>query len=148
MSSLDRLHVCPTSLIKLGRNHVKKFLTNIYFVQHRGENGPHQPGYHGLASWFHITIEPDAYCEYSYLVRTVSPQFVFEMIYVTLIVSRNGPGDVSSRPLLPELFWCHFLTPNFLAERHTKIGIHSISLSFSLSPLRQQPYLKAQTTEQ
>jgi hypothetical protein len=61
MSSLDRLHVYPTSLIELGRSHVKKFHTNIYFVQYRGESSPHQSGYHGLAGWFHITIELDAY---------------------------------------------------------------------------------------
>jgi hypothetical protein len=30
-----------------------------------------------LASWFHITIEPDANHEYSWLVRSVSPLFVF-----------------------------------------------------------------------
>jgi hypothetical protein len=28
----------------------------------------------------------------------------FKMIYVTLIISSNGPGDISSRPLLPGLF--------------------------------------------
>jgi hypothetical protein len=70
------------------------------------------------------------------------------MIYVTLIVSSIGPSDVSSRPLLPGLFWCHFLLPNFLAGHHTKVAIHSISLSLPLSPLRQQPCLKAQRTEQ
>jgi hypothetical protein len=32
-----------------------------------------------------------------------------------------------------------------LAERHTKVAIHSVSLSLPLSPLRQQPCLKAQT---
>jgi hypothetical protein len=70
------------------------------------------------------------------------------MIYVTLIISSNGPSDVSSCPLLPGLFWHHFLPPNFLAGCHTKVTIHSISLSLPLSPLRLQPYLKAQTTEQ
>jgi hypothetical protein len=70
------------------------------------------------------------------------------MIYVTSIVSSNGPGDVSSLPLLPGLFWSHFLPPNFLAGRHTKVAIHSIALSLALSPLRQQPCLKAQTTVQ
>jgi hypothetical protein len=38
MSSLDRLHVCPTLLVELGRRHVKKFYTNICFIQHRGES--------------------------------------------------------------------------------------------------------------
>jgi hypothetical protein len=71
----------------------------------------------------------------------------FKMIYVTLIVSSNKPGDISSHPFLPGLFWCHFLPPNFLTRRvyypnchHTKVAIHSISLSLPLSPLRQQPY--------
>jgi hypothetical protein len=42
------LHVCPTSLTEHGRNHVKKFHTNIGVVQHCGESSPHQPGYQGL----------------------------------------------------------------------------------------------------
>jgi hypothetical protein len=73
----------------------------------------------------------------------------FKMIYVTLIVSSNGPGDVSSRPFLPGLFWHHFLPSIFLAGCHTKVAIHYVvSLSLLLCPLRQQPCLKAQTTEQ
>jgi hypothetical protein len=72
----------------------------------------------------------------------------FKMIYVTLIVSSNGPGDISSCPLLPRLFWRHFLPSNFLVGRHTKVAIHYIYLSLLLSTLRQQPCLKAQTTEQ
>jgi hypothetical protein len=65
------------------------------------------------------------------------------MINVTLIVSSNGPRDVSSRPLLPGLFLHHFLLPNFLPGRHTKVVIHSISLSLPLgsshvSKLKQQ----------
>jgi hypothetical protein len=65
-----------------------------------------------------------------------------------LIISSNGPGDLSSLPLLPGLFLHHFLPPNLLAGRHTKVAIHYVSLSLSLSPLRQQPCLKAQTTKQ
>jgi hypothetical protein len=73
----------------------------------------------------------------------------FKMIYVTLIVSSNGPGDVSSCPLLLGLFWRHFLPPNFLAGHHTKVAIHSVvSLSLPLSPLRQQSCVKTQTIEQ
>jgi hypothetical protein len=34
-------------------------------VQRRGQSSPHQPGYEGLASWFDIKVEPDAYREYS-----------------------------------------------------------------------------------
>jgi hypothetical protein len=67
----------------------------------------------------------------------------FKMIYVTLIISSNGPGDVSYRRLLPRLFWCHFL-----AGHYTKVAIHYVSLSLPLSPLMQQPCPKAQTTEQ
>jgi hypothetical protein len=48
------LPISPTLLAELGRRHVKKFHTNICFVQHRGESNPHQPGYHGLTGWFHI----------------------------------------------------------------------------------------------
>jgi hypothetical protein len=44
----------------LGRDHVKKFHTNISFIQYRGEISPHQPGYHGVAGWLNVTIEPDA----------------------------------------------------------------------------------------
>jgi hypothetical protein len=62
-----RLPISPTSLIELGRRHVKKFYTNICFVQHYGESSPHQSGYHDLADWFHITIDPDANHEYSSL---------------------------------------------------------------------------------
>jgi hypothetical protein len=71
-----------------------------------------------------------------------------KMIYVTFIVSSNGAGDVSSCPLLPELFWHLFLPPNFLAGHHTKVANHFVSLSLPLSRLRQQPCLQAQTTEQ
>jgi hypothetical protein len=71
------LLISLTLLTELRRSHVKKFHTNNCFIQHYGESSPHQPGYHGLASWFRIIIEPDAYREYSWLVRSVSPQFVF-----------------------------------------------------------------------
>jgi hypothetical protein len=60
-----RLSISPTLLAELERRRVKKFHTNIYYVQHRGESSPHQPGYHGLADWFHITIEHNANREYS-----------------------------------------------------------------------------------
>jgi hypothetical protein len=69
--------ISPTSLVEHGRSNVKKFHTNICFVQHRGDSSPHQPWYHGLAGWFNVTIEPDAYRENSWLVRLVSPLFVF-----------------------------------------------------------------------
>jgi hypothetical protein len=69
--------ISPTSLGEHGRSNINKFHTNICFVQHCGESSPHQPGYHGLAGWFNITIEPDAYRENSCLVRSVSPPFVF-----------------------------------------------------------------------
>jgi hypothetical protein len=70
----------PISLISLAelvRSHIKKFHTNIYFVQHHGESSPHQTGYHGLAGLFNVTIEPDANREYSRLVRSVFSRFVF-----------------------------------------------------------------------
>jgi hypothetical protein len=69
--------ISPTSLAELGRCHVKKFHINVCFVQHYGESSLHQPGYHGLAGWFHITIEPDTKHEYSCLVMSVSSRFVF-----------------------------------------------------------------------
>jgi hypothetical protein len=37
-----------------------------------------------------------------------------------------------------------FLLTNFLAGRHTKVVIHSVSLSLPVSSLRQQPCLKSQ----
>jgi hypothetical protein len=54
------LPISPTPLTELGRSHVKKFHTNIYFVQHYGEISPHQPEYHDVAGWFNVIIEPDA----------------------------------------------------------------------------------------
>jgi hypothetical protein len=68
------------------------------------------------------------------------------MIYVPLIISSNGSGDVFSRLLLPGLFWHHFLASNILSGRHTKVAIHSISLcslrlsigSSHVSKLKQQ----------
>jgi hypothetical protein len=64
------------------------------------------------------------------------------MLYVTLNISSNGSGNISSRPLLlritsmviPRVFWCHFCRKNFVAGRHTKVAIHSLSLSLSLPP--------------
>jgi hypothetical protein len=54
------LPISLTSLAKLGRIHVKKFHTNISFIQHCGEISPHQLGHHGVGGWFNVTIEPDA----------------------------------------------------------------------------------------
>jgi hypothetical protein len=59
------LPISPTLLAELERSHIKKFYTNVCFIQHRGESSPHQPGYHGIVGWFHITIEPNANREYS-----------------------------------------------------------------------------------
>jgi hypothetical protein len=47
------LPISPTSLAEVGRSNVKKFHTNICFVQH------------SLAGWFNITVEHDAYREQS-----------------------------------------------------------------------------------
>jgi hypothetical protein len=55
-----RLPISPTLLTKLSRSHVKKFHTNISFIQHLGEISPHQPRDHGVAEWFNVTIEPNA----------------------------------------------------------------------------------------
>jgi hypothetical protein len=127
---------CPTSLAKLGRSHVKKFHTNIYFIQHCGESSPHQPWYQGLTGWFDITKEPDAYREYSCLVRSVSLRFVFLNVYAIFVLSSNGSDDIS-RPLLlrittmiiPRVFWHQFCCQNFVFERHTKVAINSLPLS-------------------
>jgi hypothetical protein len=72
-----RLPISPTSLTKCGKSHIKKFYTNIYFIQHREESSPHQSGYYGLASWFHITIELNVNREHSCLMGSVSQLFVF-----------------------------------------------------------------------
>jgi hypothetical protein len=143
-----RLPISPTSLAELGRSHVKKFHTIISFIQHHGEISPHQPGYHSVARWFNVTIEPDANCWYSWLVKSISQRFFLNDVYLTLIVSSNMPGDVNKCSLLPGLFGRQLLPPNFWAWHHTTVVIHSISLSLPVSPFRQQPCLKAQTTEQ
>jgi hypothetical protein len=39
-----RLPISPTSLAERGISNVKKFHTNVCFVQHSGESSPHQPG--------------------------------------------------------------------------------------------------------
>jgi hypothetical protein len=100
-----RLPISPISLGELERSHVNMFHTNICFVQHRGESNPHQSGHHDLTGWFHITIESDANREYSSLSGQFLQGLFFKMIYVTFIVSSSRSGDVSSRLLLPGLFW-------------------------------------------
>jgi hypothetical protein len=47
-----------------------------------------------------------------------------------------------------DCFGAIFCRANFWAGRHTKVVIHFVSLSVPLSPLRQQPCLKAETMEQ
>jgi hypothetical protein len=64
MSSLGQLHVVPPH-------------SNIGAIQHYEESSPHQLAYQGLAGSFDTTIEPDAYREYSWLVRSVCLWFVF-----------------------------------------------------------------------
>jgi hypothetical protein len=64
----------------------------------------------------------------------------FLNVYITLIHSSNGPGDISSCPLLlrittmsiTRVFWCHFLPPNFCGWPPHKSS-HPFSLP--LSPL-------------
>jgi hypothetical protein len=55
------LHVCPTLLAEIGRSHVKKFHTNFGVVQRHGECSSSLVRYQGIAGWFDITLEPDAY---------------------------------------------------------------------------------------
>jgi hypothetical protein len=55
-----RLLISPTSLAELARSHIKKFHTNISFIQHHGEISPHHTGYHDVAGWFNVTKDPDA----------------------------------------------------------------------------------------
>jgi hypothetical protein len=141
-----RLLTSPTSLTKLGRSHVKKFRTNIYFVRHHGESSSHQLGYHGLAGWSHITIEPDANCEYSSLWGQFLHNLFFKLIYVTLIVSSNRPGDISYASCYLDCFDAIFYHQIFWLGAIQKY--HPFYLSLPLSPLRKQPCLKAQTTEQ
>jgi hypothetical protein len=59
-----RLPISPTSLAEHGRSNVKKFHTNICFIQHSVERVVlTRQGYHSLAGWFNITIEHNAYHE-------------------------------------------------------------------------------------
>jgi hypothetical protein len=75
----------------------------------------------------------------------------FEMLYATLIVSSDGPGDVSSSPLqlriitmvILGVFWHYFLPPKFCGRAPHK---SSHPFSRSLSHLRQLPCLKSQIT--
>jgi hypothetical protein len=90
-----------------------------------------------IASWFHITIEPDAYREYSWLVRSISPWFIWSLVAMGLVTSPP------TRCYL-ECFGAKF----FGWASHKSSHPFCLSLSLSLSPLRQQPCLKAQTTEQ
>jgi hypothetical protein len=54
------LPISPTSLTELARSHIKKFHTDISFIQHHGEISPHRTRYHSVARWFNVTKEPDA----------------------------------------------------------------------------------------
>jgi hypothetical protein len=50
----------------------------------------HQLGYQGVAGWFDITIEPDAYPKYSWLVNVTFYTVCFLNVYIILILSSNG----------------------------------------------------------
>jgi hypothetical protein len=105
----------------------------------------HQPGYRGVARWFHITLEPDVYPQYCWLVNVTFYAVCFFNVYITVILNSNEPDDITSRPLLlrittiviPGVFWCHFCCQNFVAKRHTKVVIHSLSLRCHVSKLKQ-----------
>jgi hypothetical protein len=72
----------------------------------------------------------------------------FTMIYVTSIVTMGLVMSPSPPPpCYLDCFGAIFAT-KFLAGRHIKVAIHYVSHSLPLSPLKQQPCLKAQTTEQ
>jgi hypothetical protein len=97
-------------------------LTHGMLYQCCGESSPHQSGNQCLDGWFDITIEPDAYLEYYWLVRSLSLQYIFLNVYITLILSSNRSSDVSSHPLLlrittmgmPGVFLHHFFTAKIL----------------------------------
>jgi hypothetical protein len=77
------------------------------------------------------------------------------MLYVTLIISSNRHGDLSSHPLILRIramvisgvLWCYFLPTKFCGCAPHK-SRHPFSPSLPLSPLRQLSCLKAQTIEQ
>jgi hypothetical protein len=133
------LPISFTSFTEFGRRHVKMFYASICFIQYLGESSPHQPGYHSLAGLFNITIESNANLEYSWHVRSVSPWFVFLKWYMLLWLL-VATGLVTYLDYFGAIFYCQ----TFLLCDHTKVVIHSISLSLPRSPLRQKSCLKAQ----
>jgi hypothetical protein len=55
----------PPHSPKLGESIIKSFIQTSMLYNAVEKVVLHQPGYQGVAGWFYITIEPDAYPEYS-----------------------------------------------------------------------------------
>jgi hypothetical protein len=138
-----RLHFCPTSLNEIGRNHVIKFHTNFGVVQHHGESSP-SPATVPRCCWM-VWYHFRTWCISSQLLDGEGHflcGFFFKMFILLWSSGSNGPGDITSCPLLLRntamvipVFWRYLLPPHVLAEHHIKVVIHSHSPSLPPSPL-------------
>jgi hypothetical protein len=116
-----RLYVCPTSLTKIGRIHNKKFHTNFDVVQHRREISP-SPARVPRCCWMVLYHNRTRCISWIFLIG--EGHFLYDLffnVYITLILSSNVSGDISSHSLLlsitaiviPGVSWHHFLPSKF-----------------------------------
>jgi hypothetical protein len=116
------------------------------FIQRRGESSPHQPGYHGIYCWL-VSYNNRTWCiSWVFLACEVNFSMIYYFKWYMLLWSLVAMGLVTSPPTrcYLECFGAKF----FGWASHKSSHPFCLSLSLSLSPLRQQPCLKAQTTEQ
>jgi hypothetical protein len=64
MNSLDRLHVFPPRSPNLGEAMLKSFIQPSVLYNALKKVVLLQPWYQGVAGWFDVTLEPDAYPQY------------------------------------------------------------------------------------
>jgi hypothetical protein len=76
MSNLNYMFVPPCSL-KLGEIMLKSFIQTSVLYKAMDQVVLHQPGYQGVARWFDITLESDAYPQYYWLVKVTFSTICF-----------------------------------------------------------------------
>jgi hypothetical protein len=101
------LQICAISLAEIGISHVKKFHANFGAIQR------------GVAGWFDITLEPNAYPQYYGWWRSISLLFVFQMFIILW-------SKVATRLVTLPLTCCYWgsqqwsylgcVTPSFMAK--------------------------------